>query len=52
MCRYVWELVPTKFVENGTDAIMAECNPEEWEESMQEELLQNLYDYITQRQNP
>lgn len=54
-CKYVPVCLGTcsqKFVENGTDAIMAECNPEEWEESMQEELLQNLYDYITQRQNP
>lgn len=35
-----------KFIEGGNQAIQKECKPDEWAESIKEELLQNLYDYL------
>lgn len=49
-CKYVPICLGTcsqKYIEGGDNAIMSECTPKELEESLQEELLQDLYDYIT-----
>lgn len=35
-----------KYVENGDREVIADCDPKEWQDSLTEELLQNLYDYI------
>lgn len=36
-----------KFIEDGEAAIDADCVPHEWEHGLKEELLQDLYNYIT-----
>lgn len=38
-----------KYIENGDSAIEKECNPHEWAETINEELLQSLYEYITKK---
>lgn len=53
VCQYVPVCLGTcsqKYVEGGELAVMNECDPKEWEVSLNEELLQNLYDYITTAQ--
>lgn len=55
ICQYLPVCLGTcsqKYIESGDQAIMSECNPKEWEANINEELLQNLYDYIIAAQKP
>lgn len=49
-CIYVPVCLGTcsqKYVENGVEAILAECRPEEYEQTIQEDLYRTLYNHIT-----
>lgn len=48
-CIYVPVCLGTcsqKYAENGVEAIMAECRPEEYEQTIQEDLYRTLYNHI------